>query len=139
MMRRTISLDEGQDKAIMIVDSSPTMQDLFRKGLKKIGYRVLLISDPVRALQRCELEDHVADCVVIGCYSLGKAGLEAFNRFGQHDHTRNIPAILLLAEKQAGYAREAMLNDHRVVAKMPLKMREFRQMLKKLLSQTPVG
>ena len=32
-----------------------------------------------------------------------------------------------------------MLNDHRVAAKMPLKMREFRGLLKKLLSQTPVG
>ena len=133
------SLEEGQDKAVMIVDSSPTMQDLFRKGLKKVGYRVLVLSDPRRAIQRCESEERVADCVVVGCYSLGRAGLEVFNRFGQLDHTRNIPAILLLGEKQVGYVREALLNDHRVAAKMPLKMREFRGILKKLLSQAPVS
>ncbi len=132
-------LEEGQDRAVMIVDSNPTMQDLFRKGLKKVGYRVLVLSDPLRALQRCESEDRVADCVVIGGYSLGKAGVEAFNRFGQLEHTRNIPAILLLSEKQAGLERGAVLNDHRIVATMPLRMREFRQLLKKLLSQAPVS
>lgn len=132
-------LDEGQDRAVMIVDANPSTQDVFRVELKKVGYRVLVLSDPQRAVQRCDSEDRVADCVVVGCHSLGRAGLELFNRFGQLDHTRSIPAILLLTEKQAGYLREASLNDHRIVAKIPLKMRDFRGLLKKLLSQSPVS
>ena len=126
--------NEGMDKAVMIIDSNTQMQDVFRQGLKKVGYRVLVISDPNRALERCDTQDHVADCIVFGCHSLGKAGVEVFNRFGQMDRTKGIPAILLLAENQRALAQKALLDDHRVVAKMPLKMKQFRGVLKKLLS-----
>jgi eukaryotic-like serine/threonine-protein kinase len=128
--------DEGNDKAVMIIDSNPNLQDAFREGLKKVGYRVLVLSDPSRAIDRCDTEEHVADCVVFGCHSLGKSGLAAFNRFAELDRTKNIPAILLIAEKQGAYVHEARLNKHRVVAKMPLKMREFRGVLKQLIAST---
>ncbi len=126
-------LEEGNDKAVMIIDSNPSLQDVFRQNLKKFGYRVLVLSDPTRALDRCDTDEHVADCVVFGCHSLGKTGLAAFNRFGELDRTKKIPAILLIAEKQGAYVNEARLNQHRVVAKMPLKMREFRGVLKQLI------
>jgi serine/threonine-protein kinase len=128
------SSDEGNDKAVMIVDSNPNLQDAFREGLKRVGYRVLVLSDPARALDRCDTDEHVADCVVFGCHSLGKTGLAAFNRFAELARTKHIPAILLIAEKQGAFVDEARLNDHRVVAKMPLKMGEFRVVLKQLLS-----
>ncbi len=124
--------EEGLDKSVMIVDSNPNMQDVFRDSLKKVGYRVLVVSDPSRALDRCDTDEHVADCVVFGCHSLGKPALEAFNRLGQLDRTKRIPAILLLAEKQAPMAKYANLSARRVVAKMPLKMREFREVLREL-------
>lgn len=124
--------EEGLDKSVMIVDSNPNMQDVFRDSLKKVGYRVLVVSDPSRALDRCDTDEHVADCVVFGCHSLGKPALEAFNRLGQLDRTKQIPAILLLAEKQAPLAKYANLSARRVVAKMPLKMREFREVLREL-------
>ena len=127
------ALEEGRDKSVMIVDSNIEMQDVFRRGLKKVGYRVLVMSDPSRAIERCDTEEQVADCIVFGCHSLGKTGLDAFNRIGQLNRTKRMPAILLLAEKQANYVQEAALNDHRVVAKMPLKMRDFRGVLRKLI------
>lgn len=133
-----VESEEGLDKAVMIVDSNPNIQDAFREGLKKVGYRVLVLSDPTRALDRCDTDEHVADCVVFGCHSLGKTGLAAFNRFGELNRTKNIPAILLIAEKQGGFVNEARLNRHRIVAKMPLKMRDFRGVLKQLLA-TPDG
>lgn len=130
----TTQLEEGGDRAVMIVDSNATFQDAFRQGLKKVGYRVLVVSDAGRAIDRCNTNDHVADCVVFGCHSLGKSGLEAFNKFAELDTTKKIPAILLLAPKQQAYVERAELNDHRVVAKMPLKMTQFRGVLKKLLA-----
>jgi serine/threonine-protein kinase len=129
-------MEEGNDKAVMIVDSNPSLQDVFRQSLKKLGYRVLVLSDPSRALERCDTDEHVADCVVFGCHSLGKTGLAAFNRFGELDRTKNIPAILLIAQKQGALVKEARLNEHRVVATLPLKMREFRGVLKQLLSNS---
>ena len=127
------ALAEGADKSIMVVDSNPDLQDLFRKGLKKVGYRVLVMSDAQRAIERCDTEDKVADCVVFGCHSLGRDGLEAFNRFAQLDNTKDIATVLLLTEKQSALAKEAILDDHRVLAKMPLKMKEFRGKLRELL------
>lgn len=126
--------EEGIDKSVLIVDANPNLQDAFREGLKKVGYRVLVMSDASRALDRCDTEQRVADCVVFGCHSLGKNGLMAFNRFGQLDRTKNIPAILLIAEQQRNFINEAELNQHRIVAKMPLKMAEFRGVLRQLLS-----
>ena len=55
---------------------------------------------------------------------------------GQMDQTKQIPAVLLLTENQSGFAKKALLDDHRVVAKMPLKMRQFREVLRKLLSES---
>jgi serine/threonine-protein kinase len=127
-------LDEGNDKAVMIVDNNPSLQDVFRDGLKKVGYRVLVVSDAARAVERCDTPEHVADCVVFGCHSLGKTGLAAFNRFAELDRTKRIPAILLIAEKQGSFVQEARLNNHRVVLEMPLKMGEFRGVLRQLLS-----
>ena len=130
----TALLEEGGDRVVMIIDSNASLQDAFRKGLKKVGYRVLVLSDPTRAVDRCDTDEHVADCVVFGCHSLGKTGLAAFNRFGELKHTKNIPAILLIAEKQSAFADQARLDNHRIVAKMPLKMRVFRGVIKKLIS-----
>ena len=129
-------LDEGNDKAVMIIDSNTSLQDVLRQGLKKVGYRVLVMTDADRALNRCDTQEHVTDVAVFGCHSLGRPALDAFNRFGEMDHTKHIPAILLIAEKQMPFAQKARLGDHRVVAKMPLKMREFRGVLKRLLTKS---
>jgi serine/threonine protein kinase len=128
------ALEEGADKAIMIVDSNPEMQNLFRDSLKKVGYRVLVLSDADRAVTRCDTDEHVADCVVFGCHSLGQSGLNAFNQFARLSSTKRIPSVLLLSEKQEKLADSAVLGEKRIVAKMPLKMKEFRSLLRKLLA-----
>ena len=127
-------LEEGADRAVMIVDSNPEMQDAFRKGLKKVGYRVLVVSDAARAIDRCDTNDKVADCVVFGCHSLGRSGLDAFNKFAELDNTKDTPAVLILADKQAELANDAALGEKRVIAKLPLKMKQFRGLLRTLLA-----
>lgn len=133
------AIEEGNDRPVMIIDSNPQFQDLFRKNLKKVGYRVLVVSDTERALQRLEGDTKAADCVVFGCHSLGKQGLEGFNQFAKNEQTKNIPAILLLTEKQSPYKQAADLAEHRVCVQMPLKMREFRGLLKKLVGNASQG
>ena len=86
------ALEEGADKTVMIVDSNPELQDVFRNGLKKVGYRVLVLSDAERAISRCDTNDHVADCVVFGCHSLGQSGLDAFNPVLRTRHDKRDPS-----------------------------------------------
>ena len=45
-------ITEGEGKTVMVVESSQALQDTLRKRLKKIGYRVLILGDPNRALDR---------------------------------------------------------------------------------------
>ena len=64
---------------------------------------------------------------------LGESALDAFNRFAEGKHTRDIPAVLLLGEHQLDWKKQAKLDDHRVVLSMPIKLRQLREVLAKLV------
>ncbi len=119
--------------SVMVVESNVQMQDIFRAGFKKAGYRVLLTSDPERALSRFR-QPGVADCVVFNAQQLGKSALVMFNRFGEESITKSIPAVLLLDEKQRGWKKHAMTSPHRCVLPMPITMKQLRTALGKLMT-----
>lgn len=130
---------EGTDRTVLIVETNLEMQDVFRKQLKKHGYRVLVFSDPQRALTRFEKdEQRPADCVVFCTSELGISALEVFNRFNDYAQTKDVPCILLLDKRQAALKDKAEVNDHRVVVSMPVRLKQFRAVLAKLL-QTPAS
>jgi eukaryotic-like serine/threonine-protein kinase len=125
---------EGADRTIMIVESRMEMQDVFREKLKKYGYRVLVFSDPARAVNRIEdSATKLVDCVLFSTLGLADDSLEAFNKFGSSDATKKIPAILFVDPKQSSLIQGAKLSDKRVLVSMPLKVRELRETLTKLL------
>jgi serine/threonine-protein kinase len=129
---------EGAGKTVMLVESKIEFQDLIREKLKKRGYRVLVISDPGRALARFDPgEEAPADCVLFSAPELGTAALEAYNQFGEDAHTADIPAILLVDRKQQFVIRGAKVGPKRMMLAMPLKVRELRASLLKLLKTQP--
>jgi serine/threonine-protein kinase len=133
---------EGYGKTVMVVESKIEMQDALRDQLKKRGYKVLIISDPDRAVARFnEYDAPPADCVMFCAPELGESALRAFNTFADLPYTKQIPAILFLDKKQQKLVRTANLNEHRVMLTMPLKVKELRETLLKLLrnegSRTP--
>jgi serine/threonine-protein kinase len=110
------------------------MQDLFREKLKKYGYRVLVFSDPTRAVARIEdSATKLVDCVLFSTLALSDDALEAFNKFGSSDATKKIPAILFVDAKQSDLIKGAKLSDKRVLVSTPLKVKELRETLLKLL------
>lgn len=130
--------NEGDGRTIMLVESKLELQNAIRERLKKRGYRVLVISDPGRALTRFDpAEDPPADCVVFSAHELGNRALEAFNQFGTDEHTATIPAVLLVDQKQQHIIGRALMDAHRRMLSLPLKVRELRGMLKKLLRDRP--
>ncbi len=125
---------EGANKTIMLVESKLEFQDLIREKLKKRGYRVLVIGDPARALARFKPdEDPPADCVLFSAPELGAPALEAFNQFGSDAHTAKIPSILLVDRKQQFVIRNAKMGENRMMLAMPLKVRDLRVALLRLL------
>ena len=74
-----------------------------------------------------------ADCVIFSTGELGRSALDAFNRFGEGQHTAAVPALLLLDEHHHDWKEKAKLAEHRVVVSMPIKLRELRHALAKLV------
>lgn len=130
-------LPQSQRRALMFIESNMRMQDIFRDGLKRCGYRVLLTSDPQRALARFEEDAKTADCVVFSSGDLGESAVEAFNAFGDSEKTREVPAILLLGENQKAWKARAKRADHRLVLAMPIKLRQLRNVLTELVPPVP--
>jgi serine/threonine-protein kinase len=127
---------EGSSRSVMIIESNVDMQNVLRRGLKRRGYRVLVISDPQRALERFSgSPDLPAQCVVFSTADVGEPALEAFNQFAQGRDTKTIPAVLLLGEEHAQWKSKAKLAGNHVVLSMPVRMGEFRAQLKRLIEE----
>ena len=127
---------EGDSRTVMLVESAIPIQNALRSRLKDLGYRVLVISDPDRALQRFERGEQAADCVVFGTGDLGQTAIDAFNSFADDELTCDFPAILLVDDKNLDAAQSAKLAPHRVTLPLPLKFRELRSALLKLCAAT---
>ena len=119
----------------MIVESDVKMQDKLRELFKRHGYRVLVSSDPERTLDRFSNDSRAADIVLFTTSNNGRAALDVFNRFGQEPRTRDLPAVLLLDQDHHSWAEAAQVAEHRQVAKMPIKMRVLRELLREVARQ----
>lgn len=119
--------ENGQPRKLLVVESEVKLQDLFRELFKRNGYRVLVASDPDRAMDRFFGDPRAADLVLFNTASLGRPALEVFNRFGRETATRDLPAVLLLDERHQAWASEAELADHRRIAQAPIKQRQLRE------------
>jgi serine/threonine-protein kinase len=112
--------------AIMVVESNTTMQDIFREGFKRAGFRVLLIGDPHRAVERLRQDPHVAECVILNAQETHRPALEGFNALADDPKLTTLPAILLLAEEQHKWEEEAKTAPHRICLPMPITMKILR-------------
>ncbi len=128
--------DQGQPRKLMVVESDKKMQDLFREMFKKRGYRVLVTSDPERLFQRFYENINTADVVLLSSGHIGTNALEAFNRLGQEGATKLVPAVLLLGDQHAKWHEKAQQDDHRGVLRMPVKSRELRSAILKVLKKS---
>ncbi len=142
-VKNELASDEGHDgngepRRLLIVEANVKMQDVLRELFKQHGYRVLVASDPERAIDRFYSDVGAAEVVLFSTGHIGRSALEAFNRFGQETGTREIPAVLLLDEHHSGWEAEAELGDHRAAISMPIKQRQLRQLVKNVLSHQAV-
>jgi serine/threonine-protein kinase len=120
--------------SVMVVESNAVMQDVFRTGFKRAGYRVLLTGDPARAFDRFRENASTAECVVINAQQLGESAVETFNHFGNDSNTSFVPAVLLLDENQFRFKKLAQTAEHRIVLPMPITMKQLREALAKLVA-----
>lgn len=125
---------EGAGFTVMLVETNQKLQNNLREKLKAVGYRVLVFTNPRRAIERILTHDEdfhgqLAHCVLFGCGELGAESLEAFNYFGDEVETAAIPALLLINPEQRHFVERANTSEHRRTIEMPLKLRELRAVL----------
>jgi len=126
-----VAPEADSKRTVMFVESDSKMQDFFRKQFKDQGYRVLVTTDPDRAIARFNKFEQPADCVVFSAVELRGDALSAFSRFARTQTTQDVPAILLLGKKQRDWtsrkelSKQAVEADHRRVIKMPVSLKDF--------------
>ena len=120
-------------RPVMFVESNPKMQEVFRQRLKRHGFRVLMTSDPQRALLRFQEREPPASCAVFSAGELGEQSLLAFQSFTQSPTTHSIPAVLLLPEQHARWADQIECEPHQVVLTLPVTLRRLREVLDRLV------
>ena len=125
--------------SVMVVVSNQELQDVLRNGLKRAGYRVLITSDPVRAVSLFRHDGTAADCVLFVAQELGQAALHSFNELGEDTKAHFVRAILLLEENQRGWESQALTAEHRKVLCMPLTMKQLRATVADLLGEKTGG
>ena len=124
----------GERRSVMVVDSNQQMQGVFREGFKRAGYRVLISSDPDRALIRIRENPEAAELVILNGQTLGKSAVAAFNHFAEDNRTATIPVILLLDAAQEEWKHNALVAKNRVTVLMPITMKQLRGLVGQMLS-----
>ncbi len=119
--------------SIMLIESNEAMQDALRSGLKKQGYRVLVIGDVVRAQDRLFKDQSAAQCVIISVASLGKAAIGLFNNLRKNRTTSELPILLMFGKSQKPAQDQLSPDEHTVSVSMPLKMSDVRDRLTTML------
>lgn len=128
-------LPDSQRRALLVVESNSQLQDLFRDALKRYGYRVLVISDAKRGVTRVEDTNNTIDGVVLSTGHLGDAAVDALVELAAGEQTSKIPVVVLLDDKRKAWRSqiEPHLCEHRVIVSLPIKLREFRDVLFRLV------
>ena len=132
-IKRGVIQQEGDGKTVLLVDSRQNMQELIRAQLGKRGYRVLIVSNAERALQRLQEGVGEFDCAIFCTGGLGEDALTAFNQLGDDYRTESIPAVIIVDKPQATMASRARLSNLHGLLQMPIKVRQLREALVKLI------
>jgi serine/threonine-protein kinase len=120
-------------RTIMFVEADSKMQNVLRDNLKARGFRVLMTSDPARAISRFEEDEPPAHCLVFSTLELGEAAVDAYERFISQPATGTFPAILMLAQPHHAWESRTDDGEHHLVVKMPITIGEFREVLDQLV------
>jgi tRNA A-37 threonylcarbamoyl transferase component Bud32/CheY-like chemotaxis protein len=120
-------------KKALCVEVQEPIQEAFRKTLSGLGYRVLLVRDAERAIER--FVETPPDLLVYDCDGLGKAAIPTFlamhekaNESGQMQ-----PALVLLGPRQHGLRHLIPNDDRLIVLTKPIKMKDVQDALTHLV------
>ncbi|WP_417379350.1 protein kinase domain-containing protein [Gimesia sp.] len=114
---------------VLCVENRVKHQDVLREYLTKHGYRVLILSDIERAMNR--IKENAPDCVVFMEDSIGEGAVDAFNNSLAMD--ADLAAVLVLSEKNASVKKTLQKTDRSRILVQPIKIRNLRAKIQRVL------
>lgn len=124
-------------QSIFVAENDEKLQNVLREKLKKMGYRVLIASDPARAYDRYQQSPY--DVLIMDIGTVGEEGLGIINSVLRKSRNVNMPChvLAIISEDQSGV--ETMIDSDLMrmvtVLRRPLKMHELTA---KLLEVAPI-
>jgi serine/threonine protein kinase len=90
----------GVTHSVFVIESDTKLQNAIREKLKELGYRVLLASDPMRALDRFRSQPF--DALIVDVRTVGEDGLHVFERILKDAQRRGttLHGILVFSQEQ---------------------------------------
>ncbi|HZZ81034.1 MAG TPA: serine/threonine-protein kinase [Gemmataceae bacterium] len=115
---------------IFLVESDEKLQDLLRAKLKEQGFRILIASDPVRALDRFRTQPF--DLLIVDVATTGENGYYVFERIMEDAKNQNLNCggILLLAEENTDWQERMSEYENVQVLIQPVKYRQLSQAIR---------
>jgi response regulator RpfG family c-di-GMP phosphodiesterase len=131
---KATAAQENVKGTLMLAEASPQEQADLRGFFRKLGYKVLLTENLQRALDLCSATPRTADCLVISTQSLGEEAITAFNKLTTDPFYSQVPAILLIGQKQREIATQAVVDERRRVLVTPFHTRDLTSLLEAIMS-----
>jgi CheY-like chemotaxis protein len=124
-------------KSVVVAERDQRLQEAIREKLKKLGYRVFLASDPMRALDRFRQQPY--DALVMDAGTTGEDGLRVFDHIMMEAARRrlNCAGILLLREDQAGWVERIPPRPSVAVLIRPVTLKQLHCKLQDLVPLQP--
>jgi CheY-like chemotaxis protein len=125
----------GAAPTVFVVEADGRLQDAVRDKLKKLGYRVLLAANPLRAVERYNHNPYQAVIVDAGTGPADE-GLAAFKHIMDQADIRKLSCagILILSEEQKEIAtRSLLLKKSSTILIRPIKLGDLVRTLQKLV------
>jgi CheY-like chemotaxis protein len=120
-------------KKLLCVEVQEDVQHAFRKILGKMGYRVLLVTDPERAAER--YRESPPDAVVFDADGLGPHGIDSF--LDMHakalEDGGHLTALVLLGPRQHYLVKKLPTDEHVIVLPKPCKMKAIQEAISQLV------
>jgi CheY-like chemotaxis protein len=121
--------------SLMLVERAGRAQQTLRDFFTKLGYRVLITENPQRALSRFSTTPIPADGLVLSAQSLGEPAVEAFNKLSSDPFFSQVPAVLLVGQRQEALAERATIDARRKVIATPFHTRDMARLLAEILER----
>lgn len=122
---------------LMLVEKSPRSQEAFRRFFGSLGVRMLITTNPDRALARLAEPSPPARGIIFSGIELATEAAKAFNAMADHPDLRHTPAIMITTPKQQSLIDSVHCDEKRRIVFVPLAVADVVGLLEELFGYQP--